>query len=147
MQRWDSNSMMIENGVYLGQLAALTFRGPFVMSGVRALSPSAVCCVRAVCCVFCEFELADIMHTITIRIAPDKPVHGCRVGWQRKLTFTFDKLRIRLGPKWLEFPLQAGQLGTTCAPFQTLSSASGMHVACAHAGISCRWISMSESHF
>ena len=33
---------------------------------------------------------------------------------QRKLTFTFDKLRIRLGPKWLDFPLKAGQLGTTC---------------------------------
>ena len=48
MQRWDSNSMMIENGVYLGQLAALTFQGPFVMSGVRALSPRAVCCVWAV---------------------------------------------------------------------------------------------------
>ncbi|KAK9841769.1 hypothetical protein WJX81_001783 [Elliptochloris bilobata] len=64
VQRWDSNAMVIENGVYLGWPAALTFRGPFVMSG-------------------------------------------------RKLTFTFDKLRIRLGPKWVDFPLQAGQLGTT----------------------------------
>lgn len=77
-------------------------------------------------------------------IAPDKSVHWRRVRGQRKLTFTFDKLRIRLGPKWLEFPLQAGQLGTTCAPSQTLSTASGMHVACAHAGISCCWVSMSE---
>ena len=27
--------MVIENGVYLGWPAALTFRGPFIMSGVR----------------------------------------------------------------------------------------------------------------
>ena len=35
-QRWDSKAMVIENGVYLGWPAALTFRGPFIMSGVRA---------------------------------------------------------------------------------------------------------------
>lgn len=35
LQRWDSQAMVIENGVYLGWPAALTFRGPFIMSGVR----------------------------------------------------------------------------------------------------------------
>lgn len=58
----------------------------------RACSHSA--CARAIACL------------------PD----GLRAWAQRKLTFTFDKLRIRLGPKWLDFPLQAGQLGTTCGP-------------------------------
>lgn len=31
---------------------------------------------------------------------------------QRKLGFTFDTLRLRLGPKWFNFPLKPGQLGT-----------------------------------
>lgn len=35
LQRWDEEKMEIENGIYLGQLAALTFRGPFTYSGVR----------------------------------------------------------------------------------------------------------------
>ena len=43
-------------------------------------------------------------------------------GGQRKLTFTFDKLRIRLGPKWLDFSLKAGQLGTTCDHSSALQS-------------------------
>ena len=72
----------------------------------------------------------------TLIIAPDKPVHWRRVGGQRKLTFTFDKLRIRLGPKWLEFPLQVGQLGTTCAPFQTLLTATGMSMS------ACRYFTL-----
>lgn len=56
---------------------------------------------------------------------------------QRKLTFTFDKLRIRLGPKWLDFPLQAGQLGTTCGLSSALQSnhalMSRQNGACMHA--------------
>jgi hypothetical protein len=58
---------------------------------------------------------------------------GLRTRAQRKLTFTFDKLRIRLGPKWLDFPLQAGQLGTTCGPAagsaRLCRTASRMHSA------------------
>ena len=42
VQRWDSKAMVIENGVYLGWPAALTFRGPFVMSGVRR----GLCCLQ-----------------------------------------------------------------------------------------------------
>ena len=44
-QRWDSKAMVIENGVYLGWPAALTFRGPFIMSGVRR-GWSACSCLR-----------------------------------------------------------------------------------------------------
>ncbi len=31
---------------------------------------------------------------------------------QKKLGFDFNKLRLRLGPKWFEFQLKPGQLGT-----------------------------------
>lgn len=34
VQRWDASAGQIENGVYLGHIAALTFRGPFAMNGV-----------------------------------------------------------------------------------------------------------------
>jgi hypothetical protein len=40
---------------------------------------------------------------------------------QRKLGFTFDQLRLRLGPKWLKFPLKAGQLGTKCAALHSMA--------------------------
>ncbi len=33
-QRWDSTTGEIENGTYFGQIAALTFKGPFEISGV-----------------------------------------------------------------------------------------------------------------
>ncbi|EIE26358.1 hypothetical protein COCSUDRAFT_58894 [Coccomyxa subellipsoidea C-169] len=62
-QRWDTTTGEIENGTYFGLIAALTFKGPFEITG-------------------------------------------------RKLGFTFDTLRLRLGPKWLNFPLSPGQLGT-----------------------------------
>jgi hypothetical protein len=35
---------------------------------------------------------------------------------QRKLGFNFDTLRLRLGPKWLNFNLKPGQLGTKYGP-------------------------------
>ncbi|BDA41079.1 hypothetical protein COCOBI_01-7340 [Coccomyxa sp. Obi] len=63
VQRWDTRTGEIENGTYFGLIAALTFKGPFEISG-------------------------------------------------RKLGFTFDTLRLRLGPKWFNFPLAPGQLGT-----------------------------------
>ena len=31
---------------------------------------------------------------------------------QKKLAFDFNKLRLRLGPKWFEISLKPGQLGT-----------------------------------
>ena len=34
VQRWDSNTWEIENGTYFGMIAALTFKGPFEISGV-----------------------------------------------------------------------------------------------------------------
>lgn len=40
---------------------------------------------------------------------------------QRKLGFTFDQLRLRLGPKWLNIPLKPGQLGTKCAALHCLA--------------------------
>ena len=43
--------MVIENGVYLGWPAALTFRGPFVMSGVRRLLEVGI----ALQCDWCTF--------------------------------------------------------------------------------------------
>ncbi|KAK9843583.1 hypothetical protein WJX84_003634 [Apatococcus fuscideae] len=35
VQRWDASKNEIENGIYLGHVAALTFRGPFDMDGKR----------------------------------------------------------------------------------------------------------------
>ena len=43
-------------------------------------------------------------------------------GLQRKLSFTFDQIRLRLGPKWLSFPLKPGQLGTKCGFLNHLHS-------------------------
>jgi len=80
VQRWDSNSMMIENGVYLGQLAALTFRGPFVMSGVRALSPSAVCCIWLLVASSVSLSWLEIMRATSFIIAPDKLCTGAGCG-------------------------------------------------------------------
>ena len=40
MQRWDTDTWEIENGTYFGLIAALTFKGPFEVSGVRMPS----CC-------------------------------------------------------------------------------------------------------
>lgn len=34
-QRWDASKNEIENGIYLGHLAALTFKGPYKMSGKK----------------------------------------------------------------------------------------------------------------
>lgn len=34
-QRWDASTGEIENGIYLGLLAALTFQGAYEMRGVR----------------------------------------------------------------------------------------------------------------
>lgn len=35
VQRWDATQNEIENGIYVGHLAALTFKGPYVFEGVR----------------------------------------------------------------------------------------------------------------
>ena len=35
VQRWDTDTGEIENGTYFGLIAALTFKGPFEISGVR----------------------------------------------------------------------------------------------------------------
>ena len=35
VQRWDMDTGEIENGTYFGLIAALTFKGPFEISGVR----------------------------------------------------------------------------------------------------------------
>ena len=35
VQRWETDTWEIENGTYFGLIAALTFKGPFKISGVR----------------------------------------------------------------------------------------------------------------
>lgn len=35
VQRWDATQNEIENGIYVGHLAALTFKGPYVFEGKR----------------------------------------------------------------------------------------------------------------
>lgn len=57
VQRWDATASEIENGIFLGHVAALTFRGPYVFDGKR-------------------------------------------------LTFDFDRLKLKLGPLNAEFPLK-----------------------------------------
>lgn len=57
VQRWDASQGQIENGIFLGHLAALTFSGPYAMKG-------------------------------------------------KKLSFDFDTLVIRLGPKKFSFKLK-----------------------------------------
>ena len=34
LQRWEQDSSVIENGIFLGQLAAFAFEGPYEMAGV-----------------------------------------------------------------------------------------------------------------
>lgn len=48
VQRWDSNTGEIENGTYFGLIAALTFKGPFKISGVSSAVAPCCCCLLAV---------------------------------------------------------------------------------------------------
>ncbi len=89
VQRWDSNTMQIENGVYLGQIAALTFRGPFAMSGVRprpscwgSLGPRGACCCTSLAGRLGQPPLLSVCRTVTccqsMRLPPQ--VNSNRLG-------------------------------------------------------------------
>ena len=67
VQRWDATQGQIENGIFLGHLAALTFSGPYAMKG-------------------------------------------------KKLSFDFDTLAIKLGPKKFSFNLKAKITNYTPSP-------------------------------
>lgn len=38
VQRWDASKREIENGIFFGHLASLTFKGPYSFEGVSLLS-------------------------------------------------------------------------------------------------------------
>ena len=102
VQRFDASASENENGTYFGYPFALTFRGPFEITGVGLL-------------------VAEAGRGLTV-LADDCSDITCML--QRKLSFTFREIRLRLGPKWLNIPLSPGQLGTKYAhqPCQTAHS-------------------------
>ncbi len=63
MQRWDAPKQEIENGVYLGHIASISFLGPWALQSVSL----ALCIVTNLVC-------AEVYHfqahtkTVTIRV-------------------------------------------------------------------------------
>lgn len=42
VQRWDSKTQLIENGIYLGHIASLQFAGPWKMTKVQCVMQKAL---------------------------------------------------------------------------------------------------------
>lgn len=84
MQRWDFGESETENGIYLGQLAAVSLKGPCKYANVRVSS-----------------HLEHFASRMALNLA--EPLHFCL---QKKLPFDYTKLNLRLGPKWFDFDIK-----------------------------------------
>ena len=107
-QRWDASSGEIENGIFLGRILQLTFKGPYGFEGVSCYRGWAA--LQQQWCASAAAPPAVDAAAAAPRPAPHRAVgqlHCTLDAPQKILAFDFDTLTLRLGPITWAIPLKA----------------------------------------
>ena len=86
MQSYIKEDSKIRNGIFLGQIAGIEFQGPYEYNKVQDTHSF----------LQSQYKMMLVFLNVALTAWP----------WmQNKLTFDFNLIRLRLGPKWFDFKI------------------------------------------